>query len=84
MADLLDLKAAGKPERMQRTVLDIAERAVTGKQLSYVDAAIGAMYAVLNIHELNGSNPFTAIAIMRSQLDIMQKHLEAERRAPLL
>lgn len=84
MSKRLDLSAASKPERMRRTVNEIASRAVDTGQLAYGDAAIGAMYAAFDCYRQADLSDQASLLVMRKVLEAMARTIAEGEKAPLL
>lgn len=83
MAEDIDIGEPGAPELMQRTVLDIAERAVATKQITYWAAALGCMYAAYDLFRAAGLSEQVTLSTMRETPDIIARAIEEAKKPRL-
>lgn len=84
MAKGADAFLATPEERMQRAVLDIAERAVSTRQMNQGEAASGALHAVHTLGKLSLKTDKMTFQWMRTSIDLMEAELEDRKRFPPL
>jgi hypothetical protein len=85
MAKGADAFLATPEERMQRAVLDIAERAVATKQMEAASAATGAFLACFTIGtQMVGMTDKLQLQWMRNTVDRLEQTLEERKRFPPL
>ncbi|KQM91866.1 hypothetical protein ASE77_11795 [Sphingomonas sp. Leaf226] len=71
-------------ERIQRAIVELADRAVSTRQMTQDEAASGALHAVHTLGKLSLKSDKVTFQWMRTSIDLMEAELEDRKRFPPL